>query len=112
MKTRLAFCWGILLAGPLPSLSQQMETMLTSWAQQNPIEKLYLHLDRDHYYAGETIWGKGYFLSGFLPSTSSSVLYVELLNPRSEVILRNVFPVYGGTAPAQLTLPDSLSTKQ
>ena len=112
MKIRFAFFWGILFVFPLSSLAQQMENRMISWAQQNPIEKLYLHIDRDNYYAGETIWGKGYFMSGFLPSTSNSVIYVELLNSRSEVILRNIFPVYGGTASAQLTLPDSLSTNQ
>ncbi len=101
---------GILIAFPLSSLTQEMENRLNSWAQQNPIEKLYLHIDRENYYAGQTFWGKGYFMSGFLPSTSSTALYVELLNSRSELILRNVFPVYGGMAPVQLTLPDSLST--
>ncbi len=110
MKIRFTFFWGILVAFPLSSLTQQMENKIISWEQQNPIEKLYLHIDRDNYYAGQTIWGKGYFMSGFLPSTSSSVLYVELLNSRSEMILRSIFPVYGGMAPAQLTLPDSLST--
>jgi len=110
MKIRVVFFWGILSAFPLLASTQAIESRMISWAQQNPVEKLYLHIDRDDYYAGQTIWCKGYFMSGFLPSTSSSVLYVELLNSRSEIILRNIFPVYGGTAPAQLTLPDSLST--
>lgn len=110
MKIKWAFFCGILFALPLSSLAQQLETRMTAWSDQNPIEKLYLHIDRDHYYAGETIWCKGYFMSGFLPSVRSTVLYIELLNSRSEIVQRSVFPVYGGMAPAQLTLPDSLST--
>ncbi len=95
---------------PVTSLSQILEKRLESWSQQNPIEKLYLHIDRENYYAGETVWAKGYFMSEYLPSTSSSNLCVELLNSRSELILRNIFPVYGGMALAQLELPDSLDT--
>ncbi len=67
-------------------------------------------MDRDHYFAGEAVWCKGYFMSGFLPSVSSTVLYIELVNSHSEMVQRSIFPVYGGMAPAQFTLPDSLST--
>lgn len=99
---------GVLWAFPLLLAAQQAQDKMTAWAQQNPVQKVYLHMDREQYYAGETIWCKGYFMSAFLPSASNSVLYVELLNSRSQTVLRNAFPVYGGMAPAQLTLPDSL----
>lgn len=109
MKKINSFLILLLLIGNLSSFSQNPEEKLTTWSLNNPIEKLYLHLDRESYFAGQTIWFKGYFMSLFLPSTANSVMYVELLD-NTGIILREVFPVYGGMAPGQLVLPDSLPT--
>ena len=100
----------ILIAFPFCASAQHIEAKLTAWSTQNPTEKLYVHTDRESYYAGETIWLKGYFMSEFVPSVKSSSLYVELLNGRNDIVLKKVFPVYAGTAPGQLDLPDSLSS--
>ena len=100
----------ILFACPFGATAQHPDSKLTAWSTKDPIEKLYLHTDRDSYYAGETIWLKGYFMSEFLPSVKSSSIYVELLNNRNDIVLKKVFPVYAGTAPGQLDLPDTLSS--
>ncbi len=89
-------------------LAQSIEQKFLDWTQQNPIEKIYLHIDRENYHAGQTIWFKGYFTNGFVPSANSSNLYVELLNNRSEVVVRNIFPVYLGSTAGQLDLPSTL----
>ena len=99
----------LFLAGSISSFAQNPGDKLTSWSSDNPVEKLYLHLDRESYFSGQTIWFKGYFMSLFMPSSANSVLYVELLDS-TELIRREVFPVYGGMAPGQLILPDSLPT--
>ena len=90
------------------SFSQSPEKKLNAWSSQNPIEKLYVQTDRENYYSGETVWLKAYFMSEFIPSVASSTLFVELLNNEHQIILRNVFPVYGGTSPGQMELPDTL----
>ncbi len=97
-------------AFPFYSVSQNPEKKLTSWSSQNRIEKLYLQTDREIYHAGETVWLKGYFMSEFIPSVSSSTLFVELLNNQHLIILKKIFPVYGGTSLGQLELPDTLSS--
>jgi hypothetical protein len=89
--------------------SQQPGEILGSWSEKNPIEKVYLHLDRNDYMAGQTIWLKGYLYTDFLPSDKSTTLFVELLNPVSAVIDRQVLPVFGGFAHGQVRLPDTLS---
>lgn len=99
----------ILFVLPFASPAQNITNRLTAWSAQNPVEKLYLHTDRDHYYPGQTLWFKGYFMSEFLPSANSTTVYVELLNNRHEVLLRNIFPVYFSTAIGQMELPDELS---
>ncbi|MGN7785667.1 hypothetical protein ACTJIJ_14150 [Niabella sp. 22666] len=89
--------------------AQTIETKLAAWAKTNPVEKLYLHLDRESYFAGQTIWLKGYFMAGLIPSGQSSSLYVELVNSENDVILRNIFPVYYGTTiGGQIDIPENL----
>ncbi len=48
-----------------------------------PQQKVYLHLDKTSYKAGEMIWVKAYLLNGLnhLPDTLSTNLYVELISP-------------------------------
>ena len=89
--------------------SQQPEQILSRWSEKNPIEKVYLHIDRDDYVAGQTIWFKGYLYADFLLSDKSTTLFVELLNTSSDVIDRKVLPVFGGFARGQIQLPDTLS---
>ncbi len=79
--------------------------------QQRPTEKVYLHTDRDAYAIGETVWMKGYLVSGseHAVDTVSRVLYVDLVDPVARrVRLRTQLRAAGGFAPGQLALPDSL----
>ena len=36
------------------SFAQKPEQLLQQWSEKSPIEKAYLHFDRDNYLAGET----------------------------------------------------------
>lgn len=89
---------------------QTAENNLLKWAQINPIEKVYLHLDRESYTAGQTIWLKGYFLSDFIPSSKSTSLTVELLDQNGRVIVRNVFPAFMSESFGQVELPGELAS--
>lgn len=90
------------------SFAQNIDTRLTKWAKENPIEKVYLQFDRENYFSGQTIWFKGYFTNGFVPSANSSTLYVELLDDQSSVLIRNIFPAYLGSVVGQIDLSESL----
>lgn len=92
----------------LISRAQQADKVLNNWSDQSPIEKVHLHLDRDIYMAGETVWFKAYLFSEFLPDTISTSLYVELLDQASRIISRKITPVLFYTARGQIELPDSL----
>lgn len=87
---------------------QEPVTYLNAWREQNPIEKLYLHTDRETYFPGQQVWLKGYLLMDFLPSVKSSGMYVELLDDK-QVINRQVFPAIGGLSRGQINLPDTLA---
>jgi hypothetical protein len=94
----------------LNGFSQKPEDLLQQWYQKAPVEKAWLHCDRDNYVAGETAWFKAYLYSDFQPDTLSSVLYVELFNESGSMITRNVFPVLLASAYGQVDLPDTLIT--
>lgn len=89
--------------------AQEPVANLNKWREDNPIEKLYLHTDREIYFPGQQIWLKGYLLTNFIPSINASTMYVELLN--NDVILkREVFPVINGLSRGQIDIPDTLTT--
>lgn len=90
--------------------AQNFEQPLVKWNQENPIQKLYLHLDRDNYFSGQTIWFKSYFMSDCLPSAANSTLFVELLNNQSNIIIKKVLPAFGALSTGQILLPDTLSS--
>ncbi|MGJ7029937.1 hypothetical protein [Niabella hirudinis] len=93
-----------------PTSGQDFTQGLETWNKKNPIEKTYLHLDRDAYFSGQTIWFKAYFMSGFLPSAANSTLFVELLNNQSAPVIKKTVPVFGALSYGQFDLPDSLPT--
>ena len=55
-----------------------------------PTEKIYLHLDKSYYSAGENLWFKGYLVNGrtYLKDTLSNFIYVELYNKQDSLITR------------------------
>lgn len=94
----------------LSGSTQNPEKILTDWSDKSPIEKVYLHTDRENYIAGESVWFKAYLSADFYPDTISTTLYVELLSDSSKTIDRKIVPVYWGAARGQLDIPDSVST--
>jgi len=91
-------------------MAQKPEEILNNWSAKTPIEKIYLHLDRENYIAGETAWFKSYFYSDYLPDTISTVMYVELLDKKAAIINRKTIPVVLSNASGHLELPDSLAS--
>lgn len=100
----------IILSLPVLLFAQSPDDKIKQWASQNPVEKLYLHCDREEYLAGQTIWFKAYQYAEFLPYYKSSNLFVELLDENSTIVLRNIFPVVLAVSRGQLDIPDTLST--
>lgn len=109
MKKILLLSVSILIVSKI-CFAQLIEDKLTKWSKENIIEKLYLQLDRESYYAGQTIWFKGYFMSNLLPSAKSSSVYVELVNNQSEVLLKEVFPAYLSATIGQLDIPGNIAS--
>lgn len=75
-----------------------------------PQQKVYLHLDKEEYIAGESIWVKAYLVDAVrhLPDTMRANLYIEVVNsqhqPVNMVLLHSDF----GFSNGQIELHDSL----
>lgn len=76
-----------------------------------PQEKLYLHLDRPSYTAGETIWIKAYCTVGVenLLSNLSGIAYIELVGPAQQVVSRIKIPLVMGLGVADIVLQDTIT---
>ncbi|MEQ1678786.1 MAG: hypothetical protein ABL876_18970, partial [Chitinophagaceae bacterium] len=107
MKTKLlSFLFLLLLH--TSGIAQPPAEILDQWSAKSPIEKAYLHFDRESYLAGETIWFKAYLYSDYQPDVISTTLYVELLRDSVNVLSRSVLPIFLGSANGQIELPDTL----
>ncbi|MCW3464089.1 MG2 domain-containing protein [Chitinophaga nivalis] len=72
-----------------------------------PVEKVYLHLDKDYYAAGETIWFKGYITLQGGPAIQATNLYVELLDKNNNVVQKKILAISNAGAPGNIELPET-----
>ena len=113
-----ALIYTIFLLLPLGMMAQQNSNDLTHWTQtvQNtgkafPQEKVYLHLDNNCYFLGDTIWYKAYVVRSDrkVPTDLSRILYVELMTPDGYLVERQQIPLENDTTGfGNFALQDSL----
>lgn len=89
--------------------AQKAEAALAAFAAANPVEKVYLHYDKEYYVAGETIWFKAYLYSNGKPSGISNNLYIQFTDSKGKVIVDSRYPVLGAVAKGNIRIPDSVS---
>lgn len=77
-----------------------------------PVEKVYLHLDRPYYSAGDDIWFKVYLVDGLTNkfSDNSNNLYVELISPESKIIKRLNIRIDKGIGTGDFNLKGSIES--
>lgn len=75
-------------------------------------EKPYLTTNKDFYYPGEGVWlgGRMIYQNPFLSDSLSRVLYVDLLDEKSTLVLQEIFPIDSGLIAGGFTLPENLQT--
>lgn len=102
-----SFSWpGNVLQDPIKKIIAQLDKQMAS----RPQEKIYLHLDKPYYAAGDDIWFKAYLLdaSTHAPSELSQLVYVELINPADTVLQRLILKKDKGNFNGSFALSDSL----
>jgi hypothetical protein len=66
---------------------QKIALQLNKWALKNPVEKVYLQLDKSYYASGDDIWFKAYVTVGSQHQLTglSGVINMELIDDRDSV---------------------------
>ncbi|MGE8429430.1 MAG: TonB-dependent receptor plug domain-containing protein [Sphingobacterium sp.] len=83
---------------------------LDTYHEQHIKEKIYLHLDKNDYSAGETMWFKLYCTTApfnYL-SNISKIANVELISPTNKIIKSIKIPITLGLSIGDFNLPDTL----
>ena len=90
---------------------QAFLTNINDAQQSNPQEKIHLHLDKNSYSAGESIFFKSYCTVGIhnYLSRHSTVAYVELIDPADEVLKRITVSTPIGVGVGDFELADTLT---
>jgi hypothetical protein len=93
---------------PLEKILRQLARITAACPQ----EKVHLHLDKPYYAIGEDIWLKAYLVNSEKnePSFLSKVLYIDLINNKSEIKKKLTLPVANGLASGNISLLDSLES--
>lgn len=98
----------VLLLAPTTSISQQNESA-TGFDEPPEYKKLYLHIDREYYFQGDSVWFKAYYLDGqnhqFVSGYNN--MYVDLVDNKARTISKQVLPIDNGVAIGNLRIPDS-----
>lgn len=76
-----------------PGTMEQIPRQLESYQHALNPQKLFIHFDKEHYAAGETIWLKGYLVqaSDHSPVLDTANVYLELWNTRGEKVRELIF---------------------
>jgi hypothetical protein len=112
------FCLGIIFSFMMHSAVAQDETVntLTQQFQQSQLqsfqEKIYLHVDKEFYLAGETIWFKIYDVDEYfhLPFNENKVVYAEIIGKDQKPVLQTKIAIDSGTGHGSFQIPSSISS--
>ncbi len=98
----------LFLSPTIALVAQKIDAALEKLIKEFPDERTHLHLDKDYYMAGESIWFKAYLYGNKLPSAISSNFYVQLLDKDNRLVSESHYPVMGATSLGTIKIPDSL----
>ena len=90
--------------------SDDFEKRFESYYQENYLETIFIHTDKDHFFVGERILFKVYCLEKLTskPSLLSKVAYVELLNDLNEPKLQARIELSEGSGYGELYIPATM----
>jgi len=91
----------------LEELSQKVITLLHAYVEEMPEEKVYLHLDKSHYAAGDDVWFSVYLTAGSpdFPSPLSKTVYVDLLDNNGNLVEQRTIKIQEGHGYGDFKLP-------
>jgi len=75
-------------------------------------ERMYLHIDKTQYLAGEIAWFKAYLVDAVSkqPSGRSKVAYVEIIDQENNAVLQAKIDMQGGVGAGSIMIPVNMKT--
>jgi len=104
MNRLILLCLFACLCGRTAS-GQSLDSSISDYSNRFPDEKIHVHFDKDNYLPGETVWMRGYLLSGSHPSGLSKNLYFDWTDADGRLLLHSVAPVNDGMASSYYRIP-------
>ncbi|MBN1388479.1 MAG: carboxypeptidase-like regulatory domain-containing protein, partial [Bacteroidales bacterium] len=91
-------------------LKDELLTRLNNYWYENPVEKIFLHTDRNRYISGEEIFFKAYVkeLATGYPSELSKTFFVLLVDSVNNIIEKVRYALYGGFGAGSMELPQNM----
>ena len=92
--------------------TDNLQLQFRNYQINNVQEKLFVHLDKTFYLAGETIWFKIYATDASFhkPMVSGSITYIEILSKELKPVVQSKVSMLNGSGNGSVTLPGFLST--
>jgi len=83
---------------------------IRNFNNNNPIEKIYLHTDKDVYHIGESLWFSAYALltENRENKLSSSMLYVDILDSNNKIVTTQKSKLSDGRGVGSIVLPTDI----
>ncbi len=85
--------------------AQQIDSMISVYADRSAPEKIHIHFDKSIYNKGETVWYKIYILQGSDASAISQNVYLEWFDANGKLISQTSSPVLLSTAQGSFDIP-------
>ncbi|HET6256981.1 MAG TPA: hypothetical protein VFE32_23115 [Puia sp.] len=103
---------GLTAAQAQESGKDSLKTAFYRYQSEAPQEKLFVHIDRAFYIAGETIWFRLYDIDGYSnrPQALSGIAYIEVLDRDQRPILQTKVEMKNGSGDGALSIPLSISS--
>jgi hypothetical protein len=105
----------IALATCPPAVAQEtgkdsIQTAFSRYQSKAPQEKLFVHIDRTFYLAGETIWFRLYDIDGRSnrPAALSGIAYIEVLDRDQRPVLQTKVEMKNGSGDGAFSIPLSI----
>lgn len=88
----------------------ELSNRLSNFNDAQPVEKVYLQLDKEVYQPGDDLWFKGYILDAisFRPIERSKTLFVNIIDDAGSIVSQDKFIIKNGYSAGDLTLPEIL----
>ena len=91
---------------------KNLEENIRNYNSYKPVEKVYLHTDKDLVTGNENLWFSAYVTLGTRNhySFASKVLYVDLINPEGKIIKNISIPLEEGRGKGSLKIPKKINS--